>query len=147
MHENPATRHFGCARPPCNPRGVGKAYTGAVSGALTKDIEAGATFSADIKVDNIFPLKFTCPMCGGNCTITVPVVTKTVTFALPPCPIKAASIDQKFNFTLPSASPAPVKIGFSGKVTAVDKDGNSLADVDVTGDVTPTAVVVEAQDA
>ena len=37
----------------------GKSYHASVNGTLSKDIEAGATFSADLKVDSFFPLKFT----------------------------------------------------------------------------------------
>ena len=129
----------------------GKSYGVSVTGSLTKDIDTGATFSADIKVDNLFPLKFTCQLCGANCSFEVPVVKKTVSFAMPPCPIKAQTLDKTATLTLPSSAPVPLTVGFKGTVSAKDAAGNTIADVSVSGDVTPSAVelntVVETADA
>ena len=36
-----------------------------------------------------------CPVCGANCTITIPVVKKTFSFTMPDCPIKARPNDSQ----------------------------------------------------
>lgn len=56
--------------------------------SLSEDLTAGSTLDLDLKVDGLLPLKTSCPMCGGNCTINIPVVKQKVSFAMPPCPIK-----------------------------------------------------------
>ena len=48
---------------------------------------ACSTLSLGLKVDKILPLKTTCPMCGGNCTIDIAAIKQKVSFAMPDCPI------------------------------------------------------------
>lgn len=43
----------------------------AVQGALQEDVAAGKII-ADLKLNNTVPFQFGCPVCGTNCTITVP---------------------------------------------------------------------------
>ena len=117
----------------------GASYTGHVKASLAKDIEKGSTITVDAKVDGLIPLKFTCPACGANCTITVPIVGKTETIELPPCPLSAASLDKALNVTLPSSSPIQVKTGVKGEVTLADAAGATLIKLHVEGAVTPSA--------
>ena len=52
-----------------------------------EDLTAGSTLSLGLKVDKILPLKTTCPMCGGNCTIDIAAIKQKVSFAMPDFPI------------------------------------------------------------
>jgi hypothetical protein len=119
----------------------GKAYKVSFTGELSKDIESGSTFTADIKVDNVFPLQFTCQLCGAECSFTVPVIKKSVSFKMPDCPIKAQSLTNSTTITLPSKDPVPLKIGFEGSVSAKDASGATIADVDVKGEVASSAIM------
>ena len=109
----------------------GKSYTAAANGTLTKAIESGDTFTADFTVDELLPFKFTCQLCGVDCSFTLPVVRKHVSFAMPACPITAGAVHVSKSFTLPTSSPIPLKSGFKGTVIAQDKAGNSLASINV----------------
>jgi hypothetical protein len=109
----------------------GKSYTAAANGTLTKAIESGDTFTADFTVDELLPFKFTCQLCGVDCSFTLPVVRKHVSFAMPACPITAGAVHVSKSFTLPTSSPVPLKSGFKGTVIAEDKAGNSLASINV----------------
>ena len=109
----------------------GKSYTAAANGTLTKAIESGDTFTADFTVDELLPFKFTCQLCGVDCSFTLPVVRKYVSFAMPACPITAGAVHVSKSFTLPTSSPIPLKSGFKGTVIAQDKAGNSLASINV----------------
>ena len=55
--------------------------------SLNEDLTAGSTLSLNLKVDKILPLKTTCPMCGGNCTINIAAIKQKVSFPMPDCPI------------------------------------------------------------
>ena len=57
------------------------------------------------------------------------MVSQTVTFELPPCPLSAVDLDQAFNFTLPADSPVPAKTSIKGTVAVVDPSGATLAHV------------------
>ena len=107
---------------------------------LTKDVVAGHKFTVDAHVDTFVPFKFTCAICGANCSITIPIVKKSVSFALPPCPIKAGPLKLTQTVALPSSSPVPIKAKAKGKVTVTDPSGATVADVDVQGDVSPSLV-------
>lgn len=109
----------------------GKSYTAAANGTLTKEIESGDTFTADFTIDELLPFKFTCQLCGVDCSFTLPVVRKHVSFAMPACPITAGAVHVLKSFTLPTSSPVPLKSGFKGTVIAQDKAGNSLASINV----------------
>ena len=113
----------------------GSNYTATIVGALTKPLNAGSKFSADLKLDSVVPLKIDCPICGANCTFDVPIVKKSVSFTLPPCPIAATSINKVLSISLPAKDPVPVKIGVEGTVTAMDETGATVASISVTGSV------------
>jgi hypothetical protein len=106
--------------------------------SLTQDIEAGSTIVLDLKLKTGIipvPLKATCPLCGGNCTIDIPLIKQKIDFAMPPCPIKAASLPAgALPFTLPAdplKPPLPKKLGVSGTISAVDKSGKHLLDASI----------------
>ena len=95
----------------------GEKVSAVVNATLEKDITQGTTFTVDAKVDGLIPLNFNCPVCGGNCSITVPIIKKKVSFSLPPCPIKADHISKTLSIQLPSKSPIPLKSKVTGTVT------------------------------
>jgi hypothetical protein len=49
----------------------GDSITASYQGALQEDITAGKLI-VDLKIDNTVPLQFSCPVCGADCTITIP---------------------------------------------------------------------------
>ena len=66
-----------------------------LSGALVKDIDKGSKIDIDLTLKTgILPIPFkaSCPLCGANCTIEIPIIKQKVNFALPACPIKAGSM-------------------------------------------------------
>jgi len=119
----------------------GKQYTVTLAADLSTDITAAHSFTVDVKLDKIIPFKFTCPICGSECTVTVPIVKKTVSFKLPACPIKAGPYRLTKTITLPAKAPAPIKAGFKGTVTMSD-GSSTVAAGDVTGDVSPSLLAV-----
>eukprot|EP00472_Partenskyella_glossopodia_P004945 CAMPEP_0197533086 /NCGR_PEP_ID=MMETSP1318-20131121/42208_1 /TAXON_ID=552666 /ORGANISM="Partenskyella glossopodia, Strain RCC365" /LENGTH=136 /DNA_ID=CAMNT_0043089857 /DNA_START=537 /DNA_END=947 /DNA_ORIENTATION=+ len=93
-------------------------------------LNGNASFTADLKIDGLIPFKFSCPMCGSNCTIKVPVVGKEESFAMPPCPIKGKMTLTK-SFQMPSKSMVPIKTGAKGTTTLVDGSGKTIAAISV----------------
>jgi len=118
----------------------GTNYTLDLDLTLSTDIVAGHKFTVDMKVDGILPFKFTCALCGADCTVTVPIVKKTITFSLPACPIKAGALKQSVVLPLPASSPVPIKASADGKVTVADPSGATVADIDVKATVSPALV-------
>jgi hypothetical protein len=102
--------------------------------ALQEDITSG-TIALDLKVDNIIPFNANCPACGANCTVTVPIVKKTITFALPPCPIKAASFKNSTQFTLPAKNPLGLGVNVKGSATITDQNNKQVIALDITAAV------------
>ena len=49
----------------------GKSITAGFQGALQEDITAGKLI-VNLKIDNTIPFAFSCPLCGADCTFTVP---------------------------------------------------------------------------
>lgn len=49
----------------------GESITAAFQGALQEDITSGKLI-VDLKIDNTIPFSFNCPLCGADCTFTVP---------------------------------------------------------------------------
>ena len=87
----------------------GSTYTVYASGALTQDIVAGSTITIDAKLDGFVPLHLTCPACGANCSVTIPIVKKHLHWTMPDCPISSGKLPFTKTYTLPSSSPVPLK--------------------------------------
>jgi hypothetical protein len=49
----------------------GDSITAAYGGSLQENIEAGKLI-VDLEVDNTVPFQFSCPVCGANCSVTIP---------------------------------------------------------------------------
>ncbi len=60
----------------------GDSITAASQGALQEDIQAGKLI-VDLKINNTIPFQFSCPVCGGTCTVTIPDQLLTGTSAFP----------------------------------------------------------------
>eukprot|EP01064_Diplonema_japonicum_P023094 TRINITY_DN33548_c1_g1_i1.p1 TRINITY_DN33548_c1_g1~~TRINITY_DN33548_c1_g1_i1.p1 ORF type:complete len:171 (+),score=36.13 TRINITY_DN33548_c1_g1_i1:53-565(+) len=100
----------------------GSNYTGTAKVVLPVAIDTGSTVDMNVKLDGLIDFKVNCPLCGGNCTFTVPVVKKHIDQPMPPCPlIGAGSYDNSTVIELPTPSPVPSKVSFKG--TAIIKDG------------------------
>jgi hypothetical protein len=92
-------------------------------GALQEDITSGKLV-VDAKINNVIPFSFSCPICGANCTIEIPIIKKPETFKMPDCPIKATSIPSKITpFTLPDKNPLGIAVTVTGTVQIVDQTG------------------------
>jgi hypothetical protein len=113
------------------------AYSGSASIKETGDVATGATFSADLKVERIIPFKFSCPACGGDCDIKIPIVGKSISFTLPDCPLHGLALDNSTTVTLP-ADPGIPAAGVKGKVSATDASGATIADIDITAQLKTT---------
>ena len=96
------------------------------------DVTTGAKFVVDAKIDSIVPFKAECAACGANCTITVPIVKKEITLAMPKCPLvpKGKPLSAEVPITLPAKSPLPVKVSAKGNAKLVAADGSTIASVD-----------------
>jgi hypothetical protein len=97
-----------------------------VAGALQEDITSGKLV-VDLKINNVIPFSFSCPICGANCTFEIPIIKKPETFAMPPCPIKAVTIPSKsIPFTLPDKNPLGISASVSGTVQIADQSGGVI---------------------
>merc|ERR1711939_918521 len=83
---------------------------------IDKDVTSG-TLAIDAKIDGFLPFKASCAVCGTPCTITIPVVKKTITIKMPPCPIKGKGYSTTLSVTLPTKDPVPVKTTAAGTIT------------------------------
>ena len=90
-----------------------------------------------MKVDNLIPFNLNCALCGAKCEAKIPIVGKTISFNMPPCPIKAGPYKKSIVEALPSKSPIPVKTGAKGTVTAKGADGSTLFEMSLTASVGP----------
>jgi len=115
----------------------GSTYTAHLELEQNGDITQGSTFAADFKLDRFIPFKFSCALCGANCSITVPIIRKTVSFTLPDCPISGLSFDNTTDITLP-ADPGLPQTSVSGSVTAKGATGTTIADISIDGKITAT---------
>eukprot|EP01060_Flectonema_neradi_P038731 TRINITY_DN8232_c0_g1_i1.p1 TRINITY_DN8232_c0_g1~~TRINITY_DN8232_c0_g1_i1.p1 ORF type:complete len:194 (+),score=72.97 TRINITY_DN8232_c0_g1_i1:66-584(+) len=112
----------------------GTNYTGTINAVLPEAITTGATVDVDMKIDGFVPFTASCPLCGANCSFTVPIVKKDVNVAMPPCPLVAAGTYKNSTvIALPTTSPIPVKVSFKGTVTAKDAAGKVLIAAEIEG--------------
>lgn len=110
----------------------GQKLDASVNGTLAQDLTSTAKFTVDAKVDKIIPLKFSCAMCGQNCSFEIPIVKQAVSFPMPPCPIQKENIAQSFSVTLPATSPVPITVNVEGSVTVNDGSADIVV-VSLTG--------------
>merc|ERR1712216_111540 len=96
-----------------------------LNATIASDVSAGS-IEIDAKIDGFIPFSKKCAVCGTDCVITIPVVKKTITIHMPPCPIKAGPYNAGTSFKLPGSDPIPVKTSISGtvKVEAGDVTGS-----------------------
>jgi hypothetical protein len=88
----------------------------------------------DVKVLGV-PLTATCQICGKACEFKIPVIGIPVQIDMPSCPITSNATIAPFS--LPNASPVPLKIKFSGTLTLKDDTGALIATVTTDGEVSP----------
>merc|ERR1712070_68280 len=80
---------------------------------LAADVASG-TIAIDAKIDGFLPFKASCAVCGEPCTITIPVVKKTITIKLPACPLKGGNHATTLSVTIPTTDPVPIKVTATG---------------------------------
>jgi hypothetical protein len=93
--------------------------------SLSENISSGK-IAINMKVDSVIPFVATCPACGANCTLTIPVVNIPVSFAMPPCPLNSFSISNITNVVLPSSNPIGTKTSASGTIVLTDQNGKTV---------------------
>merc|ERR1711988_91556 len=93
---------------------------------------ASGTIAIDAKVDGFLPFKASCAVCGAPCTITIPVVKKTITINMPACPLKGGNHATTLSVTLPTKDPVPVKTTAKGTVTITTDSVKITADFDAS---------------
>lgn len=104
---------------------------------LDEDLDEGSTVAIDVKLDGLIPFKASCPLCGKNCTITIPIIKQTVSFYIADCPISQAQLKNTTSIVLPTKSPVPIKISLSGSATVQDASGKTIVEADITAALTP----------
>ena len=110
----------------------GQTLKGSMTSQLGLDLEDGSKVDINLKIDNKISLKFTCLVCGQNCTTTIPIVNEPITFPTPDCPIPANSIDETFKQALPSESPTEgVKVTASGTAVVNDQNGKEIVNLKI----------------
>lgn len=119
----------------------GKDIIGSINATLGQDITSTAKLVVDMKVDSFIPFKFSCAMCGANCTITIPIVKKTIEFAMPACPIVKGAVASPLSFTMPAKAPIDMDIKVKGSVSVVD-GSTTLAKIDINAEMNGDAMVV-----
>eukprot|EP00469_Lotharella_globosa_P007556 CAMPEP_0167785556 /NCGR_PEP_ID=MMETSP0111_2-20121227/8297_1 /TAXON_ID=91324 /ORGANISM="Lotharella globosa, Strain CCCM811" /LENGTH=166 /DNA_ID=CAMNT_0007676829 /DNA_START=21 /DNA_END=521 /DNA_ORIENTATION=+ len=112
----------------------GSTYNATINIVTNEVLYHNSTVTVDMKIDSIIPFKFSCAACDANCTIDIPIVKKTETFAMPDCPI-AGGLNLTQTFTLPSSSPSPVKASVSGTAEITNGVGTTVAHVTATGSI------------
>lgn len=105
----------------------------------TMAITAGTKIVLKATVEAILPLDVTCLACGANCSFKIPVINTPVTIPFPPCPISPLSIIQSFIIPMPAKSPIPLSVPITANAKLLDPSGATLADVDLTATLSPTA--------
>jgi len=109
----------------------GTSISGAVDTFLDTPISSGKLV-VNMMVEKVLPFKFTCPVCGANCTFTIPIIKQKVTFALLPCPLSSPFHIEIPTTALPDKSPfGPIKISVEGSVEIHDQTGKTVIHVDV----------------
>jgi hypothetical protein len=92
---------------------------------LDEDVNSGK-LAVNAKVDSILPFVVSCGLCGVNCSLTIPVINIPVDFAMPPCPIKAASFVNSTTVAIPATNPIGAKTTATGTAVITDQNGQSI---------------------
>jgi hypothetical protein len=122
----------------------------AVQGALQEDVTTGKII-VDLKLNNTIPFQFSCPVCGANCTITVPEQVDqaeiwALFFSLHPFPAFLIHVPSPPAAPTISASFTPSTIGTRSTSALRFTLTNPNSDIALTGagftDSLPTGVMV-----
>ena len=110
----------------------GQNIEGSLTGELGHDLDEGSNFHVNLKVDTVIPWKFSCPVCGQNCTTTVPIVEQPLNFAMPSCPIKAGELEEAIMKALPTESPTKgIKVTAKGSIVVKDHKDAEVVDMSI----------------
>uniref|UniRef100_A0A6V2KN96 MD-2-related lipid-recognition domain-containing protein n=1 Tax=Ditylum brightwellii TaxID=49249 RepID=A0A6V2KN96_9STRA len=98
--------------------------------ALGFDMDDTYKIQGKVKVDYLLHLNFECPVCGENCTVTVPKIDYDVILTLPPCPIDG----DDFTYTLENYLPDPAfvpPVVTSGEFSILDPNDKEIASAEI----------------
>ena len=121
----------------------GEKHTVTIDANLQENLNGGSKFTAKLTVLGIIPFDLSCPLCGANCTATIPVINKKISIKMPDCPLPKGALNKAISFTLPSKSPVPISASAKGDVTITDDAGNTVLDVSLTASLSPSATELE----
>jgi hypothetical protein len=95
--------------------------------ALAQTMNASYSLDLDFKVDNLFNLSASCPVCGAHCNATILGIT--LKFRLPKCPIRAG-MDSGVTFVeLPAKIPPPFAVlDYLTGTLAITSPGGAVLD-------------------
>lgn len=104
---------------------------------LDEDLDEKTILNVDLTLDGLIPFKASCAICGKDCTLTIPIIKKTVTipFSKVDCPVKAGKLSGNVALALPANDPVPLTISVKGEATFTDGAGTQLGDLTVVGSV------------
>ncbi|KAJ9442529.1 hypothetical protein DIPPA_19018 [Diplonema papillatum] len=110
-----------------------KEYTVNYTGVLAEAIGKKSVIESKIRVDDFYSFSESCPLCGANCTFTIPVIKLYVDVVLPSCPlIKAGPFSHIKKFRLNDTEP-PLRGSFKGSLILSDSHGQSVVTFAVSG--------------
>eukprot|EP00756_Hemistasia_phaeocysticola_P035815 Hpha_TRINITY_DN16607_c2_g1::TRINITY_DN16607_c2_g1_i3::g.182909::m.182909 len=118
----------------------GTSYDITYNVALTQDFPGGVA-SADLKVDGLIPFKPSCKVCGENCTVTIPVISKSYTFYPGDCPVKANTLSNTSSVAIPAAPSTLPKTSVKGTVQIADSTGAVVAKGSVDASISSSNLV------
>jgi hypothetical protein len=111
--------------------------------AMAEQMNASWSLVLDFKVDKIFNLTAVCPVCGGHCKATVLGIT--LSFRLPPCPIRAGMQTGTTYLQLPKKIPPPFAVlnYLTGTLSIANPQNTTLDRLFLTADAAPMRTVRE----
>ena len=103
---------------------------------LAGTLEEGDTLQGHMKVNYLIPYSFSCPVCGRDCVIRLPIRDLSWTFATPPCPIGPGDLVDGIVAPIGGKSPTDgIPVHIDGNFHVVKVGGRNIASFLVTADI------------
>ena len=103
---------------------------------LAGTLEEGDTLQGHMKVNYLIPYSFSCPVCGRDCVIRLPIRDLSWTFATPPCPIGPGDLVDGIVAPIGGKSPTDgIPVHIDGNFHVVKAGGRNIASFLVTADI------------
>jgi len=104
-----------------------------VEGELAEDLDEGDRMEADLKINKFIKFKFSCAVCGQDCTVKVPIIDETITIKSPSCPINK-NLANSWTLQLPDSG-IGIHTNIKGTIKLVTKNDDKLIEVYTNIDV------------